>query len=378
MNEHATRALLPALLRALSNGEPRLADGADSADIERLVESGLGPLLHRLRPANGFKAEPGSEALLHGADLTSRVLTSDLFAAIEEIVIALRSTGLEPTLLKGIAYASRYYPEPHLRMMGDVDVLVPAGAINDSVGTLRGLGYVTVEDRGQSLHHAPPLRHPERKVYVELHHALLPSTSAAARDAPFDTASIDNETRESPFGSTTARFLSPELDLMLIAAGWCRDVAGRLGLRITPRPLVDAVVLIDSCDVDWDRVANWSRDSFAGACLAILLTWLERHDAWRGPATLTATLVERQPFVNGTSLRTIHAIFDRHVARGRRPGRFLSLDVLETVLDSLIAPRPAWQNIAHVPLNVAFPRREPRRFRPGFVVRRLSAPCRPR
>jgi hypothetical protein len=165
---------------------------------------------------------------------------------------------------------------------------------------------------------------------------------------------------------------------MLIAAGWCRDVAGRLGLRITPRPLVDAVVLIDTCEVDWDRVANWSRDSFAGACLAILLTWLERHDAWRGPATLTATLVERQPFVNATSLRTIHAIFDRHVARGRTSGRFLSLHVLETVLDSLIAPRPAWRNIAHVPLNVAFPRREPRRFRPGFVVRRLSAPFRPR
>ncbi|HUF69230.1 MAG TPA: nucleotidyltransferase family protein [Longimicrobiales bacterium] len=140
MNEHATSALLPALLRALSNGEPRLADGVDCADIERLVESGLGPLLHRLRPANGFKNAKGSEALLHGADLTSRVLTSDLFAAVDEIVIALRSTGIEPTLLKGIAYASRYYPEPHLRIMGDVDVLVPAGAIDDSVGTLRRLG----------------------------------------------------------------------------------------------------------------------------------------------------------------------------------------------------------------------------------------------
>jgi hypothetical protein len=141
--------LLPRVLRAMADGE-RLDNvgNTDIGAIEWLVRGGLGPLLHRLRPADGFTGAPGAEALLHGADLTSRVLTADLTAAVDEIVTALRCSGTEPILLKGMSFASRYYDEPHLRIMGDVDILVPHDAIDRSVEAVRRLGFETVEGAG--------------------------------------------------------------------------------------------------------------------------------------------------------------------------------------------------------------------------------------
>jgi hypothetical protein len=195
-----------------------------------------------------------------------------------------------------------------------------------------------------------------------------------------NNATLDSERVGEPFATGTASFLTPECDLMLIAAGWCRDIAGRLGLRGTPRPLADVVALVRGRgdDLDWDRIERWSRGTFTGACAAVVLTFLDRLGAWRGPAGLPWRLADAQPFVNRPSLRVAHAILDRHVLRDTRPGRILSSNVLENVLDSLLSARPAWRNLAHLPVNIAFPRREPRRFQPGFVLRRMGAPFRPR
>jgi hypothetical protein len=381
MKRERLNGLLPRVLRALADGE-NIDDAAttDIGSVEWLVHGGLGPLLYRLRPTAGFQSAPGADALLHGAELTSRVLTADLIAAVEDIIIALHSAGTEPTLLKGISFASRYYEEPHLRIMGDVDILVPPDSIDRSIEAVRHLGFETIQDAGHSLHHAPPLRQPGRDIHLELHHALLPPTSAAAAEAPLHNASINGERVVGRFTSTTTGYLTPECELMLIAAGWCRDLAGRLGLRGTPRPLADVVALVRSCGdaLDWDRIERWSHGSFNGACAAVVLTYLASIGAWRGPAGLPARLARAQPFVNRASLRVIHAIFDRHVLRHARPGRVLSPNVLENVLDSLLSARPAWRNLAHVPVNTAFPRREPRRFRPGFVLRRMGAPFRAR
>jgi hypothetical protein len=381
MKREPAPGLLPRMLRALADGE-RLDDAvqADIGTIEWLIRSGLGPLLYRLRPADGFEGVPRAVALLHGADLTSRVLTGDLIVAVEEIIIALRRAGIEPILLKGIAFASRYYDEPHLRVMGDVDVLVSPEAIDRSVDTVRRLGFETVEKPGHSLHHAPPLRHAGRDIRLELHHALLPPTSPASDDAPLNPSSLASQRVVEPFASTTASYLASECELMLIAAGWCRDLAGWLGVRATPRPLADIVTLVRNCGdgLDWDRIEYWSRDTFTGACAAVVLACLDRMGAWRGPARLPARLLDTQPFVNRASLRVILGVLDHHVLRNARPAQFLSPNVLKTVLDSLFSARPAWRNLAHVPVNIAFPRGEPRRFQPGYVLRRMGAPFRPR
>jgi hypothetical protein len=59
-----------------------------------------------------------------------------------ELIEALNALGIEPMLLKGgIALFSSLYPDPGMRMLRDLDVLVPASAAHEAVRALQSLGY---------------------------------------------------------------------------------------------------------------------------------------------------------------------------------------------------------------------------------------------
>jgi hypothetical protein len=59
-----------------------------------------------------------------------------------ELTRALNARGVAPLLLKGaISLFEDPYGDPDARMIGDLDILVPAPAIDDAVDTLRELGY---------------------------------------------------------------------------------------------------------------------------------------------------------------------------------------------------------------------------------------------
>ncbi len=60
--------------------------------------------------------------------------------AVVDAVATLRSAGIEPVLLKGLA-AARHYPIAGARPSGDVDLLVSPGCLLTSIDVLRDLGY---------------------------------------------------------------------------------------------------------------------------------------------------------------------------------------------------------------------------------------------
>jgi hypothetical protein len=59
---------------------------------------------------------------------------------------ALANAGIRSAALKGPALGERLYGEPGRRLSSDVDLLVPAGRLNDAVEVARGLGYAEPED----------------------------------------------------------------------------------------------------------------------------------------------------------------------------------------------------------------------------------------
>src|SRR5690606_14356741 len=125
-------------------------------------------------------------------------------------------------------------------------------AVDGAIEIVGRLGYAPFDGARASPHHAPPLHHAGRGIHLELHHALLPPTCAAAAEAPLNDAACGNVRVVEPFASTTAGFLAAECDLMLAAAGWCRD------LQCTPRPLADIVAMVRSRGdtLDWDRIES--------------------------------------------------------------------------------------------------------------------------
>lgn len=98
-----------------------------------------------------------------------------LLVQLDEIGRALNELGIEPIALKGAAHLySNLYGHPGDRVLGDLDVLIPAEAAREAYLALVKIGYqgyfqTEPGDPYHDHHHLPPLERPGRKAVVELH-----------------------------------------------------------------------------------------------------------------------------------------------------------------------------------------------------------------
>jgi Uncharacterised nucleotidyltransferase len=373
-----SKLLVRPFLQAVAHDRPPvLEDRLFDSDIDWLLAHGLGPLVQWLTRDQDVTVPAGRERL-RGAELAARVTTAELVSRCEDACAVLWGAGIRCTVLKGISYAERYYPAPHLRTMGDIDLLIGPNRLQDAESVLLENGFVYRDDEPAdraSRHHGPPLRHAASGVVIELHRALQPQENPASREAPLNlTDDLGRIQLSYQLGNTEVSVLRPEAELMLLAAGWCRDLRTFGGLPGLQRPLFDTVFLIRGTpDLDWDVVLDWAKGTFGGACLAVLLSTLDRHGAFNGPQSVAESVVTGQPFVDRRSLTLIHEVIDRHVLSRRPVATVVSPGNAGIVLRTLIAPRPAWRNQLSLPGAILFPPGNPDRWRPGFQLRRLLA-----
>ncbi|HYE71252.1 MAG TPA: nucleotidyltransferase family protein [Aquabacterium sp.] len=102
---------------------------------------------------------------------------------------ALRSLQVPVILLKGAAYAMADRRAAHGRLFGDVDILVPRGALAATEAALMLAGWATGKEDPydqryyrQWMHELPPMVHQQRGTIVDVHHNILPITAASAPD----------------------------------------------------------------------------------------------------------------------------------------------------------------------------------------------------
>lgn len=373
-----SQILLHALRAVASDAELAGATVADSFEVETIIASGLGPLLYALLKRGGAEL-PDIARPLQAAYLTSKVLSADLRDGVAYTLDALDAHGIEATLLKGISFATRYYAEPHLRVMGDVDLLLRAEQVDSGISALLEAGFIVPEPPPSidfATHiHAPGMFHPERELWIELHRRLILPSFAASAETPLNLADVERHQRTGKFAGQHVKYMSPEFELVYLAVGWCRDLTdGGIRAPGLRRMLFDAAVLIHTADsLDWDSVQRWSRNSLTGTCVYVLLSYLAKHEAVPNIDALLADIRANQSYVNKVSLRLAHRVFDRYLLGLRPFGPLCSPNTLSNVFDALIAPRPAWQNLAAAPANVIFPRREPRRFSWRYQLDRLGS-----
>ena len=98
---------------------------------------------------------------------------------LAQIVDAFHRAGILPVLLKGASLAFNVYPDPSLRPMGDLDLLVRKEDASKAQGALATLGYspafvaATRWEEENLLAHLPHQRAPGR-IPVEIHFRLFP------------------------------------------------------------------------------------------------------------------------------------------------------------------------------------------------------------
>ncbi len=141
-----------ALCKALSDRAGQVDWAAFSAAdwdrfAKRAVAEGVGPLIHwtlkgSKEPAFTPAAVPPSALqTLAEAYYQSAAHNALLFKELERILEALGEAGIPVIVLKGAALAQTLYPDPALRPMGDLDLLVPINKLSQAASLVQATGY---------------------------------------------------------------------------------------------------------------------------------------------------------------------------------------------------------------------------------------------
>lgn len=101
------------------------------------------------------------------------------FQEMDRFLPALGEAGIPVVVLKGAALAETVYPEAGLRPMSDVDLLIPARWLRESIRILKTCGYTLLKITS----HAVLEGGPHNAVFVELHWALVPNKAQSQEKA---------------------------------------------------------------------------------------------------------------------------------------------------------------------------------------------------
>jgi hypothetical protein len=314
-NSRPRRWLFPGATPPLVHALDAAARGAvalplsrfSDADVEWAIETGLGPLLHHVTRDDPSARGSAAWRQLRAADLTARVLTGVWIEAVTEILDAGASRIGPITLLKGSRLAFEY-PEPQLRPMRDVDLLVDEGDVPGLEAILERLGYRRISSMPAEFytghHHTIPFQHPGSGVWVEVHHHLFRPGNPVARDALFDPEHIRAERRPVVFQGRPALRLSDELLVAHIASHWGVQLQRGGGMVA----MLDLIYLLSrSADcLDWDRLLGWLRGSTSARYVYLLVTYLARHGLLTLPPRVIPSLRDSAPDVDAVTLGAIH------------------------------------------------------------------------
>jgi len=170
----------------------------------------VAPMTYRGLAACGYTIPEESRAVLRATVAASA--TRDqlwLKRTLAEAIGALRDEGIDPIVLKGTAVAHTVYPEPWLRALGDVDLLVPRADLPRADSKLRERGFWGSDtfqvDFPKVDHHTAPLQLPSSTIALELHHQIL----SEPHPYRFDVDGLRTRAQRKDLGGVQALVLAP-------------------------------------------------------------------------------------------------------------------------------------------------------------------------
>lgn len=149
----------------------------------------LGRLAERLHAARVAYPAAAARHLDGARQLSERQHRSVVWEA-HCLQRALQELKVPVVLLKGAAYVLAGLPVSRGRLFGDIDILVPRAALGDVEVRLMVAGWVSAKTDAydqmyyrQWMHEIPPMMNLRRGTVIDVHHTILPLTSAHTPDA---------------------------------------------------------------------------------------------------------------------------------------------------------------------------------------------------
>ena len=289
-------------------------------EINHLYESGLASIALRGLALDSGELPEDSYQTLKSADLTARVIYGQLRAATIEILDIASRHEIPVVLLKGISVAEDLYVEPHDRMMGDVDILVPPNMAEDLYQLLIELGYRKHENLQdtpnlEGHHHLPGLRHPESDVFVEVHTSLFSST-AVANQRLFQISTIWDFVEAAEFNGIRCLKFQPEFQLLYTVAHWGID--GKLTVNLIS--INDVVLLLRREDrpMNWTLIDSWLSDNpLLADYFSVLLLFLNNAGITTVPTVMKERIEASARRIGTINVKVLHWLLSTFPVSGR-------------------------------------------------------------
>jgi hypothetical protein len=285
------------LLRALLNPPAEHFDAMDSFSEADWSLIRISAAQHRLRPmlftlARDRWADRPVPAQIQAAWQGSYARTAkrqfERRAMLLEVTAELTAAGIDYAVLKGGAMLGGAYPDPAVRPVRDLDLLVRPAEVNQAsdllIARLRCVPQsqvtgVVLED--YSVHkHVEPLWSETRGIAIELHTRLVDRPRRGDGGLLFDPDRLLARTEPRLLGSRALACLAwPETLLHLIAHG-VHDHQ----LNNGPLLLTDVLAIVRHAEVDWDsfwRIAEEGGWTGAARLTNDLLAYLTSSDTAR-------------------------------------------------------------------------------------------------
>lgn len=234
---------------------------------------------------------------------------------IGEAVQALQRAGIRFLLIKGACFRTSLYPQPWLRQMTDIDILVHKDDVGKAVARLCADGfqrYRSYPERPISMRFSSEKQfHHGSGLLLELHSALTPEPVGLN----IDWNSIFVRAIKAPCGPAPAW----EDHLLLLAIHQART-----GMTAGVRPYLDMAAIAEKQGVDWDAAAFRAKE---WGCSAALFFALEAARGVFGLQVPERVLVAlRPPGLRGAMLRALCL-----AGTGQAAGKRVRIDVLAGV-----------------------------------------------
>lgn len=196
-------------------------------------------------------------------------------ARAKAVLTAFNQRGLRTLLIKGLPLSLRYYDNPAVRPMADLDIVVPHEQVHDAIALLRELGWTEgpfTFDEDIRFHHARQWFHPQGGE-LDLHWHVMQECSNAAGDAHF----WDNAQPLDVDGVATLQFSPTDALFHTVIHGvrWNRQPPIRW--------IADALTIIEVAGplIDWNAMVQFAKEQRLTHRLALGLGRL--RDAFDAP-----------------------------------------------------------------------------------------------
>jgi hypothetical protein len=315
---------LLALLRTISKEDkfPPLSSFSDR-QIRWIIKTGLAPLFCFAGRNDPNRAAARSWRDLKAADLSIRVVNDIQLETLSEILNRCKDLLPPITLLKGCSIGSEVYPQSHLRVMRDLDLLVASKEQPILESILLEMGFRQQSTNGAEYyalhHHSMPFYHCAKGVWVEVHTGLFPPREKVANLAAFNCENIAAESRLSLLNEIPVMRLSTELQIIYTASHWASglmDLKREGGLFA----LLDMIYILRKAqrDVRWNLIFKWVQSSVAATHLYLLLSYLDENDVLDVDWILQELFVHQRSF-GILNLKISHHLITRYLVAGNIP-----------------------------------------------------------